>query len=57
MIDGIIPEAVGGAQRDTGTLFARLDRELLQALDTLESKDADTLVRERYAKYRRIGLA
>lgn len=57
VIDGIIPEAVGGAQRDTQALFARLDRELLQALDALEGKDADTLVRERYAKYRRIGLA
>ena len=57
VIDGIVPEAVGGAQRDTQTLFARLDREIAQALDALEGKDADTLVRERYAKYRRIGLA
>ena len=57
VIDGIIPEAVGGAQRDTKTLFERIDRELLQALRALDGKDADTLVRERYAKYRRIGLA
>ena len=57
VIDGIIPEAVGGAQRDTQALFARLDREIAQVLDALEGKDADTLVRERYAKYRRIGLA
>ena len=57
VIDGIIPEAVGGAQRDTKTLFERIDRELLQALHALDGKDADTLVRERYTKYRRIGLA
>ena len=57
VIDGIIPEAVGGAQRDTKTLFERIDRELLRALRALDGKDADTLVRERYAKYRRIGLA
>ena len=57
VIDGIIPEAVGGAQRDTKTLFERIDRELFQALHALDGKDADTLVRERYAKYRRIGLA
>ena len=57
VIDGIIPEAVGGAQRDTKTLFERIDRELLQALRALDGKDADTLGRERYAKYRRIGLA
>lgn len=57
VIDGIIPEAVGGAQRDTKTLFERIDREIAQALDALDDKDADTLIRERYAKYRRIGLA
>ncbi|MBP3522384.1 MAG: acetyl-CoA carboxylase carboxyltransferase subunit alpha [Clostridia bacterium] len=57
VIDGIIPEAVGGAQRDTKTLFERIDREIAQALDALEDRDADTLIRERYAKYRRIGLA
>ena len=57
VIDGIIPEAVGGAQRDTKTLFERIDREIVQALDALEDKDADMLIRERYAKYRRIGLA
>ena len=55
--DGIMPEAVGRAQRDTRTLFERIDRELLQALHALDGKDADTLVRERYTKYRRIGLA
>ena len=57
VIDGVIPEAVGGAQRDTKTLFERIDREIAQALHALDGKDADTLVRERYAKYRRIGLA
>lgn len=57
LIDGIIPEAVGGAQRDTKTLFARLDREIARALSELANKDADTLVRERYAKYRKIGMA
>lgn len=57
VIDGIIPEAVGGAQRDTKTLFERIDREIVQALDALEDKNADMLIRERYAKYRRIGLA
>lgn len=57
VIDGIIPEAVGGAQRDTKTLFEAVDREIAQALCELSGKDADTLVRERYAKYRAIGLA
>lgn len=57
LIDGIIPEAAGGAQRDTKTLFERLDREIARALSELANKDADTLVRERYAKYRKIGMA
>lgn len=57
LIDGIIPEAVGGAQRDTKTLFERIDHEIAQALSDLEDKDAETLLRERYAKYRKIGMA
>lgn len=57
MIDGIIPEAIGGAQRDTQALFAAVDREIGTALDALDTLDADELVAQRYAKYRKIGLA
>ena len=57
MIDGIIPEAIGGAQRDTAALFAAVDREIAAALEALDALGADELVAQRYAKYRTIGLA
>ena len=57
VIDGIIPEAIGGAQRDTGALFAAIDEEITRGLDELDALGADALVANRYAKYRRIGLA
>ena len=57
MIDGVIPEAVGGAQRDTAALFAAIDKEIEAALGELDKLDAQALVSNRYEKYRRIGLA
>ncbi len=55
LIDGIIPEAVGGAQRDTKTLFETVDRAIAQALSELDTLDGDALTQKRYEKYRRIG--
>ena len=57
VIDGIIPEVVGGAQRDTKTLYAAIDAQITRALDELDGLTADELVKRRYAKYRKIGLA
>ena len=57
VIDGIIPEALGGAQRDTDTLFAAIDEEIGKALCELDKLDAQALIENRYAKYRKIGLA
>ena len=57
VIDGIIPEAIGGAQRDTAALYAAIDREITAALCELDKLDAQALVAKRYDKYRRIGLA
>ena len=57
VIDGIIPEAVGGAQRDTQALYQALDAAISEALDALLSMDTDALLAARYAKYRNIGLA
>ena len=57
LIDGIIPEAVGGAQRDTGALFAAIDDAIARGLAELDALTSTELVEKRYAKYRRIGLA
>lgn len=57
VIDGIIPEALGGAQRDTAGLFAAIDEAITNALAELDALSERELVENRYAKYRKIGLA
>lgn len=57
LIDGIIPEAVGGAQRDTAALFAAIDEAIARGLAELDGLSAQELTSRRYDKYRRIGLA
>ena len=57
VIDGIIPEALGGAQRDTTSLYRDIDEAITNALGELDALSVQELVEHRYAKYRKIGLA
>lgn len=54
VIDGIIPEAPGGAQRDPEALYAALDEAIQQALRETDGIAPDELVERRYRKYRAI---
>lgn len=54
VIDEIIPEPLGGAQRDTGALYAALDAVLCRALESLDAMSADELTAARYEKYRKL---
>ena len=56
LIDGIIPEALGGAQRDTTALYAALDKAITDALCELDALSGEALIENRYDKYRKIGL-
>jgi len=53
--DAIIPEPEGGAHMDTEATVAALGAALRQQLDELLGFDNDTLLNQRYAKYRGIG--
>ena len=55
VIDGIIPEPLGGAQRAPEALFAKLDERLQAQLAPLRRMSGSALVAQRYKKYRRIG--
>ena len=57
VIDGIIPEALGGAQQDTAALYAAIDAEIEKALGELDALSSEELIQSRYDKYRKIGLA
>src|SRR5437867_12942337 len=55
VIDAIIPEPVGGAHRDWEGAAGHLREALRDQLGQLASKPADSLVAERYEKFRKIG--
>jgi len=55
IIDGIVPEPVGGAHRDWEGAAAGLRTALQEQLRTLRQKSRDELVSERYEKFRRMG--
>jgi acetyl-CoA carboxylase carboxyl transferase subunit alpha len=55
VIDGIVPEPVGGGHRDWEGAAANLREALREHLRPLASMSPDDLVADRYEKFRRIG--
>ena len=55
-IDGIIPEPLGGAHRNWEETALHLGRALREHLRALRSKSSEDLLRERYEKFRRMGV-
>jgi acetyl-CoA carboxylase carboxyl transferase subunit alpha len=56
VIDGVIPEPVGGAHHDPDAAAKILKETILRELDALSAIPPDRLVRERVAKYGRMGF-
>jgi acetyl-CoA carboxylase carboxyl transferase subunit alpha len=56
IIDGIIPEPLEGAHRDYETTFKNFREHVLRALDELLELTPEELVRQRYEKFRKIGI-
>ena len=55
VIDGIIPEPLGGAHRDPDVMAKTITEFLLTALEELKHKTPGKLVEERYKKFRKMG--
>ncbi|MBX9813129.1 MAG: acetyl-CoA carboxylase carboxyltransferase subunit alpha [Proteobacteria bacterium SG_bin5] len=55
VIDTIVPEPLGGAQRDPAGAIATLRAAITEALAGLAGRDRDTLRRERRAKFLAMG--
>jgi acetyl-CoA carboxylase carboxyl transferase subunit alpha len=55
IIDGIVPEPLGGAHQDPEQAIALVDQALQQALAEVRSLPADARLDRRYQKFRRIG--
>ncbi len=56
IVEEVIPEPLGGAQRDHAQLFAALDDALDRHLTQLCKMNGKALAEQRYKKYRQIGL-
>jgi acetyl-CoA carboxylase carboxyl transferase subunit alpha len=55
IIDGVIPEPLGGAHRDWNAASAALKKQLLESLDRLSRQKPDKLVESRIEKYSKMG--
>jgi len=56
LIDGIIPEPLGGARNDPAQMAETLKQVLIQDLADLKSRDIDTVVSERIDKFCAMGV-
>ena len=56
LIDGIIPEPMGGAHQDPKLMAATLKERILKDLSELRTKDIETIVNERIAKFCSMGV-
>jgi len=56
LIDEIVPEPVGGAHRNHQEMASTLKGFLLRAFDELRGLPVDTLLEQRYQKFRRMGV-
>jgi acetyl-CoA carboxylase carboxyl transferase subunit alpha len=56
LIDEIIPEPPGGAHIDPEATFKAVDKQLAAALQTLQDKPVESLLEERHAKFRKMGV-
>ena len=56
VIDGIVPEPVGGAHRNWEETAENLRGALRGSLHELRSRSAENLVADRYEKFRKIGV-
>ncbi len=56
LIDGVIPEPLGGAHSDRETTFETVKETIVRLLAELEQKEVDVMVNERIDKYANMGV-
>ncbi len=56
IIDGVIPEPLGGLHKDPGATVQKVGGIIVDALDELAKLDEASLLEGRYRKYRSIGI-
>lgn len=56
IIDGIIPEPLGGAHQDVRAVATEIEKAVVSTLEELSLKPINRLLEERYKKFRKIGV-
>jgi acetyl-CoA carboxylase carboxyl transferase subunit alpha len=56
LVDGVVPEPLGGAHRDPTTAAANLKTAIVAALREVTKIPIDKLVQQRYEKFRKMGV-
>lgn len=56
IIDGVVPEPMGGAHYDPELMAENLKKQLVATIADLESLDSEQLRNDRYNKFRRMGV-
>jgi len=56
IVDQVITEPLGGAHRDHHQMATRLKSYLSATLSELEAQPVDSLIEDRYEKFRRMGV-
>ena len=55
LVDGVIPEPMGGAHQDHGAAIGNLRSAVIRELDGLVGRPVEALLEGRYQKFRRVG--
>ncbi|MGB5516427.1 MAG: acetyl-CoA carboxylase carboxyl transferase subunit alpha, partial [Thermoanaerobaculia bacterium] len=55
LVDGVIPEPLGGAHADVAETCRRVGEKLAEALEELGGLTPDQLVQQRYDRFRALG--
>jgi acetyl-CoA carboxylase carboxyl transferase subunit alpha len=55
IIDGIIPEPLGGAHRDPEETAKKISEQIITAIEELKTKTPGKLIEERYKRFRKMG--
>lgn len=56
LVDGVVPEPLGGAHSDRETTFDTVKETIVKLLAELQQKDVETMINERIEKYANMGV-
>ena len=56
LVDGVVPEPLGGAHSDRETTYNTVRETIIKLLAELQEKDVETMINERIEKYANMGV-